>query len=154
MRSSGLRKLKLFEMRIKTWNFRTTTYGVRSIAFPTTLSAHCALCKILCLFLNNAMFWWCFWEKNIEINVLSEVLQNAKRCEHFFLLGHGNRLPISPKPSTLKIFSFFDSTSLLWLRTLPWTGGRLQQGAGRWTQTPAFVLPPFFGCRINPIKLK
>ena len=22
-----LRKLKLFEMRIKTWNFRTTTYG-------------------------------------------------------------------------------------------------------------------------------
>ena len=43
MRSSGLRKLKLFEMRIKTWNFRTTIYGVRSIAFLTSLSAHCAL---------------------------------------------------------------------------------------------------------------
>ena len=43
MRSSGLRKLKLFEMRIKTWNFRTTTHGVRSNAFLTTVSAHCAL---------------------------------------------------------------------------------------------------------------
>ena len=43
MRSSELRKLKLFEMRIKTWNFRTTTYGVRSNAFLTTVSAHCAL---------------------------------------------------------------------------------------------------------------
>ena len=43
MRSSGLRKLKLFEMRIKTWNSRTTIYGVRSIAFLTSLSAHCAL---------------------------------------------------------------------------------------------------------------
>ena len=30
-------------MRIKTWNFRTTIYGVRSIAFLTSLSAHCAL---------------------------------------------------------------------------------------------------------------
>ena len=44
MRSSELRKLKLFEMRIKTWNFRTTTYGVRSNAFLTSLSAHCAVC--------------------------------------------------------------------------------------------------------------
>ena len=43
MRSSELRKLKLFEMRIKTWNFRTTTYGVRSIAFLTSVSAHCAV---------------------------------------------------------------------------------------------------------------
>ena len=43
MRSSELRKLKLFEMRIKTWNFRTTTHGVRSNAFLTTVSAHCAL---------------------------------------------------------------------------------------------------------------
>ena len=43
MRSSGLQKFKLFEMRIKTWNFGTTIYGVRSIAFLTSLSAHCAL---------------------------------------------------------------------------------------------------------------
>ena len=43
MRSSELRKLKLFEMRIKTWNFRTTTHGVRSNAFLTTVSAHCAM---------------------------------------------------------------------------------------------------------------
>ena len=44
MRSSAHRKLKLFEMWIKTWNFRTTTYGVRSNAFLTSLSAHCAVC--------------------------------------------------------------------------------------------------------------
>ena len=43
MRSSELRKLKLFELRIKTWNFGTTTYGVRSNAFLTSLSAHCAM---------------------------------------------------------------------------------------------------------------
>ena len=43
MRSSELPNLKLFEMRIESWNFRTTTYGVRSIAFFTSLSAHCAL---------------------------------------------------------------------------------------------------------------
>ena len=31
------------QMRLQTWNFRTTIYGVRSNAFLTSLSAHCAL---------------------------------------------------------------------------------------------------------------
>ena len=67
MRSSELRKLKLFEMRIKTWNFWTTTYEVRSNAFLTSLSAHCALCcggngvLFVAIFtsmkINNCMDW-------------------------------------------------------------------------------------------------
>ena len=56
MRSSGLQKLKLFEMRIKTWNFRTTTYGVRSIAFLTTVSAHCAMLSVAL-----RAFLFCSW---------------------------------------------------------------------------------------------
>ena len=39
--------------------------------------------KTLCFFLNDAMFWQCFaevFEKNIEVDVFDDVLQNAKHC--------------------------------------------------------------------------
>ena len=39
-------------------------------------------CKTLCFFLNDAMFWQCFW-KNIGVDVFDDVLQNAKhRANH------------------------------------------------------------------------
>ena len=34
-------------------------------------------CKTSCFFLNDAMFWRCFW-KNIDVDVFDDVLQNAK----------------------------------------------------------------------------
>ena len=34
-------------------------------------------CETLCFFLNNAMFWRCFW-KTIDFDVFDDVLQNAK----------------------------------------------------------------------------
>ena len=34
-------------------------------------------CKTSCFFLNDAMFWRCFW-KNTNVNVFDDVLQNAK----------------------------------------------------------------------------
>ena len=33
--------------------------------------------KTSCFFLNDAMFWRCFW-KNIDVDVFDDVLQNAK----------------------------------------------------------------------------
>ena len=33
--------------------------------------------KTSCIFLNDAMFWRCFW-KNIDVDVFDDVLQNAK----------------------------------------------------------------------------
>ena len=34
-------------------------------------------CKTSCFFLNDAMFWRCFW-KNINVDVFDDVLQNTK----------------------------------------------------------------------------
>ena len=34
-------------------------------------------CKTSCFFLNDAMFWRCFW-KSIDVDVFDDVLQNAK----------------------------------------------------------------------------
>ena len=50
-------------------------------------------CKTSCFFLNDAMFWRCFW-KNIDVDVFDDVLQNAKH-RAYDASNDVNRPPLS-----------------------------------------------------------
>ena len=60
--------------------------------------------KTSCFFLNDVIFWRCFW-KNIEVDVFGDVLQNAKHRAND-ASNEVNCPPLYTSDNLLKLFSW------------------------------------------------
>ena len=92
---------------------------------------HKTSCKTSCFFLNDAMFWRCFW-KNIDVNVFDDALQNAKHRAND-ASNDVNRSPLGWRRSSprnyLKMMNKEDSPITL-ADLAPDVGPKSPQGSG------------------------